>query len=179
MKLRKELITHFSFTVSFFVIITIFRRWFDLYYLPFWIGGILGTIMPDLDQLIYIYFLKPTETGSQRITAMLDRRDVMGALKSLSEARYQRNKLIFHTAQFQLIFLVLTFFVISSSGNYFGWGIVLAFSLHLLIDEVVDLMETKGLKNWFTELPIELDKEQRRWYLVVNFLILLVLGLLM
>jgi hypothetical protein len=179
MKLKKEVITHFSFMVSFFVLITIYRRWFDLYYIPFWLGGVLGTILPDIDQLIYIYVLKPAETNSQRVIAMLDRRDVMGALKSLSETRYERNKLIFHTAQFQLIFLILAFFVVTSSRSVFGRGIVLAFSLHLFIDQIVDLMDTGGLKNWFTKLPVLLDREQRRWYLVFNFLILLVLGVLL
>lgn len=179
MKLKKEIITHYSFMVSFFVLITIFRRWFDPYYIPFWLGGILGTLMPDVDQLIYVYVIKPAETNSQRVVAMLDRRDVMGALKTLSETRYERNKLIFHTAQFQLLFLILAFFIVTSSGNFFGWGIVLAFSLHLLVDQVVDLMDTGGLKNWFTKLPVSLDREQRRWYLAFNALILLVLGLLM
>jgi hypothetical protein len=165
--------------ISFFILITIYRGWFDTYYIPFWLGGILGTIMPDIDQLIYVYVLKPTETNSRRVTAMLDRRDIFGAVKTMVEARYQRDKLIFHTAQFQLIFLMLTFFVVSSSGSVFGRGIVLAFSLHLFIDQVIDLVDTGGLKNWFTKLPVSLDKEQRRWYLVFNFLILLVLGLLM
>ena len=179
MKLKKEIATHFSFMVSFFVLITIYRKWFDTYYIPFWLGGILGTILPYTDQLIYIYVIKPAETNSQRITAMLGRKDVLGAAKSLLEIRYQRDKLIFHNAQFQLLFLILTFFVMSSSGSVFGWGVVLAFSFHLFIDQIIDLVETDSLKSWFTKLPIGLDRQQKRWYLVFNFLILLVLGLLM
>lgn len=165
--------------ISFFILITIYRKWFDLYYIPFWIGGVIGTILPYLDQIIYVYVIKPAETSSQKIVAMVDRRDLLGAVRSLVEIRYQRDKLIFHNAQFQLLFLILTFFVVSSSGSVFGRGIVLAFSLHLFIDQIIDLMETGDLKIWFTKLPVDLDREQRRWYLVFNFLILLVLGLLM
>ncbi|MBN1168568.1 hypothetical protein JXA63_01620 [Candidatus Woesebacteria bacterium] len=179
MKLKKEVFTHFSFMISFFILISLYRKWFDVYYIPFWFGGILGTLLPYADQLIYVYLIKPADTSSQRITAMLGRQDLLGAAKSLVEIRYHRDELIFHNAQFQLLFLILTFFVVSSSGSVFGWGIVLAFSLHLFIDQIIDLVETDSLKNWFSKLPINLDKQQKRWYLVFNFLILLVLGLFM
>lgn len=178
MKVKKEIFIHFSFLISFFILITIYRRWFDTYYIPFWLGGVLGTIMPYLDQLIYVYVLRPDDSSSQQIAEKLSERNVWGAIKTLLEVRYLTDNLIFHTVYFQLIFLMLTFFIVSSSGSVFGRGIVLAFSLHLFIDQITDLMETGGVANWFKKLPVNLDKEQRRWYLVFIFLILLVLGLL-
>ncbi len=176
MKLRKEIATHFSFMVAFFTFITIYKGLFDLYYLPFWIGGVLGTILPDVDHLIYVYVLKPADLSSQRVASYIGKRDAKSAIRVLYESRIERVSLIFHTAHFQLIFLVLAFLVVTSSGSPLGRGIVLAFSLHLLIDQVVDYMETGNIDNWFKQISVDLDAQQKKWYLGFNLAILLIFG---
>ena len=176
MKLQKELITHFSFVIAFLALITLYKGLFDVYYLSFWFGGILGTILPDIDHFIYIYVLKPNDLSSQRIASYVDKRDTKNAIRVLYESRLERKSLIFHTAHFQLIFYVLAFLVITSSGSVFGRGIVLAFSLHLLIDQVVDFVETGNIDNWFKQISMDLDANQKKWYLGFNLAILLVFG---
>lgn len=176
MKLRKEIITHFSFMIAFLSLITVYKGLYDLYYLPFWIGGIIGTILPDVDHLIYLYVLKPTDLSSQRVASYIGKGDVKSAVRVLYESRIERVSLIFHTAHFQLIFLVLAFLVVTSSGSPLGRGIVLAFALHLLIDQVVDFMETGNINNWFRQISVDLDAQQKKWYLGFNLAILLVLG---
>ncbi len=112
--------------IAFFALITVYKGLYDLYYLPFWIGGIIGTILPDVDHLIYIYVIKPTDLSSQRVASYINKRDVKSAVRVLYESRIERVSLIFHTAHFQLIFLVLAFLVVTSSGSPLGRGIVLA-----------------------------------------------------
>jgi hypothetical protein len=141
-----------------------------------WFGGILGTLLPDIDHLIYIYFLRPHELTSQRVASMLGKRELMKTLQLLAVTRAERTKLIFHTAYFQLLFLVFAYLVITSSGSILGRGLVLAFSLHLLIDQAVDWMETGGLANWFRQIPVQLEREQQRWYMVAALAILLFFG---
>ena len=175
-EMKKELITHFSFMIAFFIFISIAKGWFALIYLPFWFGGILGTLLPDVDHLIYVYFLRPQEATSQRVISMMDKREVAKSLQILAVTRGERSKLIFHTTFFQILFLLFTYLVITSSASIFGRGLVLAFSLHLLIDQAVDWMETGELTSWFRQIPVQLDKEQLRWYLIVILLILLFLG---
>lgn len=176
MKLRKEIITHFSFMVAFLSLITVYKGLFDIYYLSFWLGGILGTMLPDVDHLIYIYILKPSDLSSQRIASYINKRDTKNAVRVLYESRLERTSLIFHTAHFQLIFLILAFLVITSSGSVFGRGLVLSFSLHLLIDQFVDFMETGRIDNWFKQISVDLDANQKKWYLGFNLAILLVFG---
>jgi len=57
--------------------------------------------------------------------------------------------------------------------------LVLAFLLHLLVDQAIDFFEGGNFSAWFSKLPIELDEEQRKWYLGVNLVVLLVIILLM
>lgn len=177
--MRKELFIHFSFLVSFFVFISLIKGWFSLSYWPFWVGGLVGTILPDLDHILYVFFLRPQEYVSQRFNHMIGQRDLRGSISLLAETRNERTKLIFHTVLFQIIFLIFGFLVVTSSGSIFGRGIVLAFMLHLIVDELVDLMEMGSLENWFKQTPIVLDRNQANLYLAANSGILLLFGFLL
>jgi hypothetical protein len=176
MQLRKEIITHFAFLTSFLLFVTVFRSWFDIYYITFWIGGVVGTILPDFDQLVYVYLLKPTDLSSQRIGSLIQQKNLKAAMRVMATTRSERKHLIFHTVQFQLVFLALALLIITSTGNFLGRGIVLGVMLHLIIDQVVDLVETGNLDNWFSQLQVNLDPDQKKWYLGFNIAILLLFG---
>lgn len=177
--MKKEIFIHFAFLISFFIIISVLRKWFILSYWPFWVGGIVGTILPDVDHLIYVYFLRPHELTSQRVSQMLSRRDIKGIFSLLADTRSERTKLIFHSAFFQGIFLILTFLVLTSSGSIFGRGLVLAFFLHLAIDQLVDLVEVGNLDFWFESVKVSVDKEKSRLYMAGVLFITLVFGFLL
>jgi hypothetical protein len=173
--MKKEILIHYSFLISFFVFISLAKDWMGFSYWPFWAGGIVGNLLPDLDHFIYVYFLKPQELTSQRIGYMMGKKNLSRSLRLLIETRSERTKLIFHSGLFQLIFVILAFFVITSSGSFFSRGIVLAFSLHLLVDQVVDLVETGNMNNW-TGGYVELSNKQAKIYWSIMFLVLLLFG---
>jgi len=174
--MKKDLITHFIYMLAFFILIAVYKNWIALEYLPFLFGGIIGTLFPDVDHLIYVYFLRPDEGISKQVTTLVGNRSFSKGWNMLTESRAGRKNLIIHSAHFQLLFLVFAFLVVTSSGSLLGRGLVLAFSLHILIDQIIDYMETKNLDHWFTKLPLTLSSEQKRWYLVGNIVILLILG---
>ena len=175
--MKKDLIIHFSFAVSFFVIVTLLRGWVSANYLYFWLGGIVGTLLPDLDHLIYVYFLRPHEAASQEISGMISERKYIKSWDKALTTGAERDSLIFHNAAFQLIFLLFAFFVVTSTGSLFGRGLVLAFLLHLLVSEFSDYVEKRNLDRWFVKLPVALDKQQKVWFIGINLVLLLVLAL--
>lgn len=175
--MRREIFLHLSFWFSFFVFVTIVNQFFSLSYWPFWLGGLVGTILPDIDHLLYLY-LKPQELTSQRVGFLLNKQEIKRVFTLLYETRGERKGLIFHSALFQLIFLVLTFYIITSSGSLFGKGIVLAFSLHLLIDQIVDLMEMNSFDNWLKDSPWYLDLTKAKLYWLVILILTLIFGVL-
>jgi len=171
--MKKELLIHFAFLTSFLIFASLAREYFSLSFWPFWVGGLVGTILPDVDHFIYIFFLRPQELASQRASYMLGKKNVLGTLNFLAETRYERTKIIFHTATFQIIFTALAFWVISSSGSLFGRGLVLAFLLHILVDQTVDLMDMGNLSTWFKNFPLTFPQDREKLYWGVNIAILL------
>jgi hypothetical protein len=177
--MRRELFVHFSFWFAFFVFVSIFKHFISISHWPLWIGGLVGIFLPDIDHLIYVLFLSPQELTSQRVNFLWNRKEMWRMIQLLYETRSERKGLIFHTIFFQLIFFILTFWLMSSSASIFGKGLALSFSLHLCVDQLVDLMETKSFDNWFTYLPFKLNLSQSKTYLAAAFLLVCVMGFLM
>lgn len=174
--MRKETIIHFIFFISFFLFASLVRGWFEVPYIFFWLGGLVGTLLPEVDHLIYIYFLNPQEHTSLRVMHKVSIKDITGVFSLLADTRTERKNLVFHTALFQLVFVILSFLVITSSGSIFGRGLVLAFLIHLLIDQIIDYVEIGNLNNWFRILKISLDNEKTRIYISVVAVIVLFFG---
>ncbi|MFC1625742.1 hypothetical protein ACFL1Q_01780 [Patescibacteria group bacterium] len=178
--MKRELLIHIAFLVSFFIFVTIFKGWFSLAYWPFWLGGLVGTFLPDVDHVLYVLMLKPYELTSQRISYLLERKELKKIVELLYETRSERRGLIFHTAGFQMLFLVLTFWMVTSSGSLFGRGLVLAFSLHLLIDQIMDLNDIGSMANWNTVSLVDLtDRKKASLYWLAAVIALCVFGFLM
>lgn len=174
--MKKDLVTHLFFTIAFFLLVSLARGWFDLAFLPFWIGGLVGIVLPDLDYIVNIYFLNPNTQTSQSLAATIKNSSLSQSWDTLVKSRYDHKDLIFHTAYFQLIFIIFTFLMMTSSGSVFGIGVVLAFSLHLIIDQVTDLVERGGIENWFTKFSLNLNLKGQKWYLASQVALLCLFG---
>ena len=174
--MKKELIRHGLALLFLLVLITLLKRWLNISVWPFWVGGLVGTILPDIDHLLYIY-LNPQELTSQRAIYTVGKGKIIDTFKLLADTRSERKNLIFHTLLFQIIFIILTIFVLTSSASLFGRGLVLAFYLHLAIDMYVDWKETKSLDNWFKNIGISLPPNKNAVYIILNFALLAFLAL--
>ena len=174
--MKREVFLHFSFWFAFFVLVSLTNKYFSLSYWPFWLGGIVGTLLPDIDHLIYVFFLQPQDLTSQRVNFELQKGEWKKSLGLLYLTRSERMGLIFHTVTFQIIFLILTFLMMSSSSSLFGKGIVLAFSLHLLIDQIVDLTELESFANWQKNLPFVFEIDKAKIYWLVILIITVMMG---
>lgn len=177
--MKREFFIHFSFWFSFFVIFSIVGNHLKIYYWPFWVGGLIGTTLPDLDHFIYALFLDPQELTSQRVGHLLKGGNIKRVITLLYETRYERKNLVFHTFLFQTIFVVLTFLVLSSSTSIFARGVVLAFLIHLSVDQLVDFVDIKSLETWGNIFPKELDKKYTIIFMSASALLILLMGILM
>lgn len=177
--MRREIFIHIAFWFSFFVLVSLVNGFVSVSYWPFWVGGALGLILPDIDHLVYVFFMNPQDLTSQRVNFLLRKSEIGRTISLLYETRGERKNLVFHTFLFQAIFLVLTFLIISSSSSIFGIGLVLSFAIHLSVDQLIDLVDLKHLGNWGNILPFELDFPKSKIYFGTMLLLVLAMGLLM
>jgi hypothetical protein len=177
--MKKELALHFLTSIILFVLISFLRNYLNISYWPLWVGAIVGTILPDIDHIIYVYYLRPHELTSQRIMYAAGKGQLLASWHLLASTRSERTNLILHTVTFQILFVVLSFLVVTSSPSLLGRGLVLAFLLHLLVDEVLDLKQNGNLLNWFRQIPIQLDSIQLNIYLIANLAAILIFGILL
>lgn len=134
--MKRVLFIHFSFLVSFFILLSLANSWLSLSYWPLWLGGIVGSILPELDSLVYVFFVNPQELTSQRVIYLLKKRSFLDAVRLLIETRLERGSLVFHSNTFLVTALVLGIWLMTSSASYLGKGIVLGIIVHLVVDRL-------------------------------------------
>lgn len=164
-----EVINHLIYFLAYFVFLTIVNSLYSLNYWPLYVGGLIGLFMPNIDHLLHVFVLQPQELTSIRVTEFIKNKQVKEAVSLLYDTRDERKDLMFHTVLYQLIFTILTFWVVSSSGNLFGRGLVLSYYLTLVIF---------NLKKFVKKEIIFGDADQTRIYFAGQVILLFVFGLL-
>lgn len=177
--MTRDLKKHLFYALVWLVLSIVVNRWFDLRYWPVILGVLIGTLLPDIDHLIYSFVLRPEELDSQRVGSLAKQKQFGRMVDVLYQTKAQRHDLIFHSVLFQLIFLALAILVVTSSASAFGGGLVLAVVLHLLIDQLADFRSTGNIANWFSRLPVRLPEQVHQKYLWFQALVLFTLTVLL
>lgn len=177
--MKKELGKHYLVFLIVFAIASLFNGWIQMGFYKFWLGGIVGTVLPDIDHLIYSYFLKPQDLTSLRIKSLLDKGKILRTWDLIATTESERTSLIFHSAHFQIIFVVFAFFIVTSSGSLVGKGIALSFLIHLLVDQIMDYRTRGGIANWFKKIPYTFDDYHTRIWIIANIAALVILIILL
>ncbi len=170
--MKREIGGHIVFAALIFILASLVRNYVGFAYWEYYVGIFIGTLLPDLDHILYMY-IHPTELTSQRFQALAGRKSFLPALDLLYHTRRERTDMLFHSAFFQVLFTVFAFLVVTSSGSLLGEGIVLAFLLHLTFDQFIDLTQVHSLKSWFDHSGIVISSNQASIYAVGMFLLTL------
>lgn len=134
--MRRDLFLRLAFLISLIILTSVVKKWLSWVYWPYWVGGLIGMVLPSLDHIVYVFFQRPYELTPQRVKSLFQQKNYRGVIVLLYQTRGERTNLIFHSFLFQVIFAILTFWVVSSSGSPLGRGVVLSFYLNLLLDEI-------------------------------------------
>lgn len=176
--IRKEIFTHLLVTSLFIALVVLLRLFpWTQTSLSFVIGAAIGMFLPDIDHFIYALYLQPQDLSSMRLRQKLSVREFFGAILLLYAMRHEQKKLIFHSVFFQIIFVLFAFLVVTSSGSALGRGIVIAFLLHLLIDQLVDVKLGVFFERWFSLIKIPYDVLYRNIFLALQTGSILLLAL--
>jgi hypothetical protein len=174
--MKQAFFIHMLFFLSYFIIVSVFKGMLNINYLPFWFGAIIGAFLPDIDYLLQVYVLNPEKQTSKDVNSLISQGKTSESIKLISKTNDSEN-LLLHTANFQMGFIIMAFWVLTSSTNLLGRGLVLAFLLHLVVDQVSALFESKDYNFWFKGFFMNLKGYEKKLYFALNALVLLVLGL--
>ncbi len=130
-----------------------------------------------LDHFIYAFFLNPTMEASQQAARLANSKKYAKALNTLLASHSQQDRLIFHSALFQIIFLIFSFFVVTSTRSLFGRGIVFGVLTHLLVDMSGDLVKSSSINGWFQTVPFAIEQKHQKWYVAFQSVLLFGLAL--
>ena len=165
--MKKELKLHIPFLVAFFLLISVYKTvnapsfagsWFDLDHLIFWLGGLIGILLIYIDHFVYAFFLNTSESVSQQAAGMANNKNYGKALEILLKGHSQKDRLMVHSALFQVVFIVFAFFV-------------------LLVDMTQDLATEKNIDGWFVTSPFSVGRDKQVWYVGIQAVGLVALAL--
>lgn len=178
--MKKQLLINILFLAAYLLIVSFIKNWLDIAHVYFWIGGVLGTLLPDTDKLIYSYVLRTQGQTPQSVNPASDPSVNPLETQMVNEVGINPSRgFIFHSALFQSIFLIFAFFIVTSSGSLLGRGIVLGFMLHLVMSQTVTIMEKGDVGVWYRNFPITLSARQKTYYYWGNVVLLLLFGILL
>ncbi len=182
---EKEVRSHLTVTIVYFLIITILRFKLDWSILFLWFGAFVGTFFLDIDHLIYWFVTHPEKNDSIEAKRILDLRNLrllgregktMKLFQLGQETHNTHTLLIFHSVVGQIILFILAIFVLTSGGSIFGSAFIMAINLHLLKDEWADYRKDKNhLSDWlFWQIREPKAKLYLNEYLIVVTLLFLI-----
>lgn len=177
---KKKLRSHFLTTLIWLVTISLLRWDWHWSLLAFWLGGLTGFLLLDLDHFIYALFLYPQEPVSLQIRHFLKEKRFKETFELIVQTDKERTKLSFHSALFQAVFFIFCFFVLTSTNSWFVKGLVMAMALHLLKEEFTCLLknEDEFLRTWlFWQIKGQISLKNLKFFVVLMLLAFLGLNL--
>lgn len=147
-----EITSHLLVTFIYFLIVSVLRFKFDANLILLWTGALVGTFLLDIDHLLWWFYLHPEKEDSVEVNEIWKTKGFKGAkeiFRCLERYHFTHNRLVFHSAVFQVVLLLLAFYFLTSSGDLFASALIMAVNLHLLKDEWWDFFKRReNLADW-------------------------------
>lgn len=148
---------HFSFSFNFLK-----NTFWEL--ILWFLGVVVGTYFVKIDQLIYIYFTLPEAHLSLQTRWLIKQKRYRDSLRLLDQ-RSGEQRLAFHSALFQVVWVVLAFFTLTSTSVIFGKTLVMAIGLTLLVQEWEDVLAKKGINWLFWQIKRIISPQEQKMFL--------------
>ena len=163
--------------IGYLAIIGLIRWRFDLTLLFWLIGGVLGWCLVALDRLVWVYWTKPETQLATQTRYLVANKRYQEARQTLQARREEQTELSFRSVLFQLAWVPLAFFTLTSTASFFGRGLVMCLGLHILYDQWCDYCQSpEKLRRWLfwqIKRPVSLEEQQiYLWLMTAVFVIL-------
>ena len=140
-----------------------------------WLGGLIGFYLLDIDHLLDVYFLHPESESSRQVKEAMKSRRWKQVWRGLLATREQRKRLILHSVIFQVVVLVLAVYVVTSGSGMWSRGLVLGFGLRILSEQVREFMATGKMDSWFWQIKDPVPNNLQVVFLTAGIVIWVIL----
>lgn len=172
--MKQKITSYFSLTVFYLLVISLARFKLDFNILWIWLGGLVGAVILKSDYLFQVFLVQPQLPISQEAKALWNKNQYKELLRTVYGRKSEITSLTFHTIFFQIIFYAFSFFILSSSGSFFGGALVLTILLYLLQRQFEEIRKNGSLSSgWFSKLNVSLDGSKQKIYLGVAIVVFL------
>ncbi len=132
------------------------------------LGGAVGWFLPILDKIAYIYILHPEAQISQYLKWQLEKRQIKAFWETLKRRQGEINKLTTRGILFQIVWLVLAIFVVTSTTGGFGKAVVMGLGLRVLVSEWGEWWKNKEVlrQKLLWQIKTEWQNQELKWYLI-------------
>ena len=132
------------------------------------LGAAIGWLIPWLDKIAYIYILHPEAQISQYLKFQLEKRQFKAFWETLQRRQAELDKLTTRGILFQLVWVVLAIFVLTSTTGGFGKALVMGLGLRVLVSEWGDWLKNKDVlrQRLLWQIKKEWQNQELKWYLV-------------
>lgn len=129
------------------------------------LGAVLGSHFLKIDQLIYVYFTRPELPLSLDVRGLISQKKIGEAWDLLDERSLEQKQLAFRSFLFQISWVVLVLFTLTSTASYFGKALVMGIGLKLLLEEWDDFLHQGNIAWVFWQVKREVGLKEQRVYL--------------
>ena len=136
-------------------------------------GAAVGWLIPWFDRIAYIYILHPEAQASQYIKYQIAQKQLKAAWKSLNTRAREFDKLTTRGILFQLAWVVLAFFAVTSAAGWFGKTLVLTLGLRILLEEWSEYFKDRAAlkQKLFWQIKRDWSDSEVKFYLILMTLI--------
>jgi len=137
------------------------------------LGALIGWLIPWLDKIAYIYILHPEAQVAQYVKYQIDQKQWRAAFNSLNRRAKDFDQLTTRGILFQLAWVVLAFFAVTSAAGWFGKTLVLTLGLRILLEEWSEYVKDREVlkQKLFWQIKREFSDSELKIYLIVMTLV--------
>lgn len=154
-----------------------FPNWVSL--LVFVIGCVIGFQILFLDRFVHAFYLFPDTEFNTLVRELWKKKEYVGVIKALMQAGTLQQKLLTRSIVFFIVYLLLTIFVLTSTGSVGGIGLMLGMGLHYTYDFWRYSQSTEQFRTQYLwQLKRPLSEREIRGFVVGWTVIFVVISLL-
>lgn len=133
--MKRRIFFNFLIVLSYLLLIAILKFQFSsiLSILIFISGGALSGFILQTDYFIYVFVTAVNDPVAENIKTLFKNKKYKEGLREITRNEKMFASLPFHSGMFLAIVFILSVFVITSSGNNFGIGLVLGLFLNYIL----------------------------------------------